>query len=49
VTNNHYCRNVDLERLGEHVYSCKVCKITHKVLVNENKEAIGVKTVETRS
>jgi len=52
LTNNHvYCRSFDLEKLGEHVYICKVCKTTYKVLEDENKKAVGVKVLknETRT
>jgi hypothetical protein len=50
MKNEHpYCRNVDLEKIGKHVYQCKICKSTHKVLENEIGETEGVKTIETGS
>jgi hypothetical protein len=44
--NHPYCKNVDLEKIGKHVYQCKICKTTHKVLENEDGDTEGVKVVE---
>jgi ribosomal protein L37AE/L43A len=44
-----YCKNKDLEKIGKHVYQCKICGTKHKVLEDEDGKAVGVKILKNET